>query len=121
MKNNIAWAMPLVSGLLLAEKVLDRHWHPPVERIKKEITVMNRLRLHVRPAAMFARVANQFHSKVVVAKDGVEVDGKSVTALISLAALKDAKLRVLVGRTDARSDKQNRATDSITFRGGRRK
>ena len=41
MKNNIAWATPLVSALLLAEKELDRHWHPRHETIEKEVTIMN--------------------------------------------------------------------------------
>jgi phosphocarrier protein HPr len=71
---------------------------------------MNGFGLHTRLAAMFACMPNEFHSKVVVAKDWAEVDGKSVMALISLAAIMGAKLRV---RVDARSDKQNRATDSI--------
>ena len=83
MKNNIAWATPLVSALLLAEKELDRHWHPRHETIEKEVTIMNRFGLHVRPAAMLVRLANRFDSTTSVAKEGVEVDGKSVMALIA--------------------------------------
>jgi phosphocarrier protein len=100
MKNNIAWATPLVSALLLAEKELNRHWHPPVERIKKEITIMNRLGLYVRPAAMFARTANGFRSTISLAKESEEVDGKSVMALMSLAATKGTKLRLRIEGTD---------------------
>ena len=102
MKNNISWATPLVSALLLAEKELDRHRHPPVETIEKEITIVNRFGLHLRPAAMFARTANRFHSHISAAKGGVEVDGKSVLALISLAAEKGATLRIRIEGTDAR-------------------
>jgi phosphotransferase system HPr (HPr) family protein len=83
MKNNIAWATPLVSALLLAEKDLDRHWHPRHETIEKEVTIMNRFGLHVRPAAMFVRLANRFDSTTSAAKEGVEVDGKSVMSLIA--------------------------------------
>ena len=45
---------------------------------------MNRFGLHVRPAAVFARMANGFRSTIWVAKESEEVDGKSVMALMSL-------------------------------------
>lgn len=63
--------------------------------------MMNRFGLHVRPAAMLVRLANRFDSTISVAKEGVEVDGKSVMALISLAATNGTKLRLRTEGTDA--------------------
>ena len=63
---------------------------------------MNRFGLRVRSAAMLVRLANRFDSTTSVAKEGVDVDGKSVMALMLLAATKGAKLRIRVEGTDAR-------------------
>jgi phosphocarrier protein HPr len=50
---------------------------------------------------MFVRLASRFHSNVWVAKDGVEVDGKSVMSLIALSAGWGAELRIRVEGKDA--------------------
>jgi phosphocarrier protein HPr len=63
---------------------------------------VNRFGLHTRPAGMFARMTDQFHSKVVVAKDAAEADGKSAMALMSLVATKGAMLHIPVEEADAR-------------------
>jgi len=55
----------------------------------------------MRPAAMFVRLASRLHSNVWVAKDGIEVDGKSVMSLIALSARRGAELCIRVEGTDA--------------------
>ena len=57
-------------------------------------TIKNRLGLHARPAAMFVRQAAGFKSSIVVVKDGLEVNGKSVMGLMLLAAESGSKLTV---------------------------
>lgn len=57
-----------------------------VKRCEKEITVVNRLGLHARPAAMIVRLANTFKADIALVKDGEEVNCKSVLALMMLAA-----------------------------------
>ncbi len=52
----------------------------------KNYKISNRLGLHARPAALFVQEAARFKSKVIVVKDGVEVNGKSVMGLMLLAA-----------------------------------
>jgi phosphocarrier protein len=52
----------------------------------KSYKIQNRLGLHARPAALFVQEAAKFKSKVLVVKDGVEVNGKSVMGLMLLAA-----------------------------------
>ncbi len=60
--------------------------------ISKEILIKNRLGIHARPAALFVQEAQRYKSKVVVSKDGLEVNGKSVMGLLLLAAEKGARI-----------------------------
>ena len=53
--------------------------------ITKQLTVLNKLGIHARPAAQFVRVASKFKSLVNVEKDGENVDGKSIMGLMMLA------------------------------------
>lgn len=71
------------------------------EKIEKEITIVNRLGLHARPSAMFVRVASRFRCEVWVAKEGEEINGKSIMGLMMLAAGQGSKLRVRVEGPDA--------------------
>ncbi len=51
-----------------------------------EIKIENSSGLHARPASMFVKTASLFKSDVIVEKDGEEVNGKSIMALLMLAA-----------------------------------
>ena len=53
--------------------------------ITKQLTDLNKLGIHARPAAQFVRVASRFQSEVSVEKDGEAVDGKSIMGLMMLA------------------------------------
>jgi len=48
-------------------------------------TIRNRLGLHARAAAMFVKSAAKFNSNVLVEKDGMQVNGKSIMGLLMLA------------------------------------
>lgn len=61
---------------------------------ERVFTIKNRLGLHARPAALFAREAGRHKCSVVVVKDGLEVSGKSVMGLMLLAAESGSKLTV---------------------------
>ena len=64
------------------------------EKAEKEITIVNRLGLHARPAAMFVRIASRYRCEVWVSKEGEEVNGKSIMGLMMLAAGQGSKLRI---------------------------
>ncbi|TLM68979.1 MAG: HPr family phosphocarrier protein [Deltaproteobacteria bacterium] len=66
-----------------------------------EFRLVNRLGLHARAAAQLVQTANRFKADVVVAKDGEEVNGKSIMGLLMLAAPVGSLLRVTVTGTDA--------------------
>ena len=57
-------------------------------------TIRNRLGLHARAAALFVKTAIRFDAEVMVEKDGVEVNGKSIMGILMLAASKGTKIRL---------------------------
>jgi phosphocarrier protein HPr len=66
-----------------------------------EFRLVNRLGLHARAAAQLVQTANRFKADVTVAKDGEEVNGKSIMGLLMLAAPVGSLLRVTVSGVDA--------------------
>src|SRR5438552_16669397 len=73
----------------------------PIQKIEKEIPVVNRLGLHARPAARFVRVASRHRSEIWVSKEGAEVNGKSMMGIMVLAAGQGSKLRIRGDGPDA--------------------
>ena len=73
----------------------------PNEKIEKEITIINRLGLHARPAAMFVRIASRHRCEIWVAKEDEEINGKSIMGLMMLAAGQGSKLRIRAEGPDA--------------------
>ena len=71
------------------------------EFFTKELTVVNKLGIHARPAAMFVKVANRFGSDIFVEKDGEKINGKSIMGLMMLAAGPGSKVILYVKGADA--------------------
>jgi len=69
--------------------------------LSKELTVVNKLGIHARPAAMFVKTANRFACDIFVEKDGEKVNGKSIMGLMMLAAGPGSKLTVHANGHDA--------------------
>ena len=70
-------------------------------QLRKVCTVINRLGIHARPAALFVKVAGKFESNILVEKDGEQVNGKSIMGLMMLAAGQGAKLTLIAQGRDA--------------------
>jgi phosphocarrier protein HPr len=68
---------------------------------EREFDILNRLGLHARAAAQLVRLANGFASEIRIAKDGMEVNGKSIMGVLMLAAPKDTKILVRANGADA--------------------
>jgi len=81
--------------------LLNRRSSGPSQKIEKEITIVNRLGLHARPAAMFVRIASRYRSEVWVAKEGEQINGKSIMGLMMLAAGQGSKLTIKCEGPDA--------------------
>jgi len=70
-------------------------------KVKKDLTVQNKLGIHARPAAMFVKTANRFDCDVFVEKDGETVNGKSIMGLMMLAAGPGSRITVTAEGEDA--------------------
>ena len=81
--------------------LLNRRSSGPSQKIEKEITIVNRLGLHARPAAMFVRIASRYRSEVWVAKEGEQINGKSIMGLMMLAAGQGSTLTIKCEGPDA--------------------
>ena len=60
--------------------------------IEREVTITNRAGLHTRPAATLVKTAARFRSELYIYKDGIEVNGKSIIGVMTLAAEQGSKL-----------------------------
>lgn len=63
------------------------------------MVVTNPQGLHTRPADLFVKLASRFESRIELVKDSERVDGKSILALLTLAAVEGTRLSIeAVGR-----------------------
>jgi phosphocarrier protein len=70
-------------------------------RQEVQVTIVNRLGLHARPAMSFVDTANLFQSEVRVCRDDTEVDGKSIMQMMMLAAGQGTVLTIVADGPDA--------------------
>ena len=61
---------------------------------ERELTLINRLGLHARPAALVVQTANKFKSEIKLKKDEVEINGKSIMGVMMLAAEMGSKILI---------------------------
>ena len=70
--------------------------------LRKEITILNFSGLHARPAAALVKLTSKFHNtKILLQKDGLEVNAKSIMGVMMLAAEVGAVIMVRVEGEDA--------------------
>ena len=81
--------------------LLNRRSAGAPQKIEKEITIINRLGLHARPAARFVRIASSYRSEVWVKKEDEKINGKSIMGLMMLAAGQGSKLLISCEGPDA--------------------
>jgi phosphocarrier protein HPr len=71
--------------------------------ITRSLVIRNRYGLHARPAAKFVEIASKFQAQVMMSKDGIEVNGKSIMGVLVLAAEKGSKIEL---RVDGKDEKE---------------
>ena len=59
-----------------------------------ELVIRNQLGLHARACALFVKTAAKFQSNVLVSRDDLEVNGKSIMGVMMLAAEEGSTIRV---------------------------
>ena len=67
---------------------------------QKELLIENKLGLHARAAAQIVTSASAYSSKIMLIKDGLEVDGKSIMGIMMLAAAKGSSIMLQVHGAD---------------------
>ena len=68
--------------------------------ISKEVTVLNQVGLHARPATFFIQKANEFKSGIWVVKDERKVNAKSLLGVLSLGSTKGTEITLVADGTD---------------------
>ncbi len=66
----------------------------------KAFTITNKLGLHARAAAMLVQIANKFKAKIILERDGRQVNGKSILGILTLACPKGSSLVVTAEGVD---------------------
>lgn len=77
--------------------------------IEREVVIRNRAGLHTRPAASLVKTAAKFASDFSIFKDGMEINGKSIIGVMTLAAEQGSRLLLQFTGEDERE-----AADAVT-------
>jgi len=70
--------------------------------VESQLVIRNQLGLHARACALFVKTAARFRSQVLVSRDDLEVNGKSIMGVMMLAAEEGASIRVRAEGEDER-------------------
>lgn len=76
--------------------------------VEKVLSVRNRAGVHARPAALIAQTANKFASEVMMKKDDIDVNAKSIMGVITMAAAYNSTIIVQADGPD-----ENEAVNAI--------
>ena len=68
--------------------------------VERKITITNKLGLHARAAVKFVNLANRFSASVKIKKDTMEIDGKSILGILTLAAIQGTQVILKVSGSD---------------------
>ena len=68
--------------------------------VEQEFRVINKLGLHARASALFVKTAMPYESEIKVAREGIEVNGKSIMGIMMLAAAKGSIVRLTIEGED---------------------
>ncbi len=83
----------------------------------RTVTIVNKLGLHARAAAKFVTLASSFASDIRVARNGQEVNGKSIMGVMMLAASRGSAI-TLIAEGEDEQDAVNRLAELIAQRFG---
>lgn len=68
--------------------------------IERNVTISNEAGIHARPAAQLVKTAAKFESDIVLSKDGLDVNGKSIMGVMMLAAEKGSTIAIRIDGAD---------------------
>ena len=68
---------------------------------ERSVQILNKNGLHARPAAEIVKISARFQCEITLARDGMEVNGKSIMGVMMLAAECGATLVLRAEGSDA--------------------
>jgi len=60
--------------------------------IEKIVTIKNKAGMHTRPAATIVKIAAKYKCEFFISRDGMNINGKSIIGVMTLAAAKGSTL-----------------------------
>ena len=69
--------------------------------LTRDVAVLNRYGIHARPAALLVKAATRFRCEILIEKNGVQVNAKSIMGLLTLEGNHGAKLKIHAAGPDA--------------------
>ena len=76
---------------------------------EREVRIINKLGIHARPAAEIVKTAGKFKSNIIIVRDDLEVNAKSIMGVMMLAAENGATIVLRAIGDDAEA-----ALDALT-------
>lgn len=73
------------------------------ESVTTTVQVRNRQGIHARPAHAIATLATGFQARIEIVRDGTIADGKSILAVLTLAAERGTVLTIRASGQDAKA------------------
>lgn len=77
--------------------------------IEKKVKIINKAGLHTRPAATLVKLASKYDCDFYIYKDGLNINGKSIIGVMTLAAEIGSELLLTFDGSDEQA-----AADEIT-------
>ncbi|MGE5351856.1 MAG: HPr family phosphocarrier protein [Acidobacteriota bacterium] len=77
--------------------------------VERKVVIVNNAGLHTRPAATIVKLAAKYKSEFFINKDGLNINGKSIIGVMTLAAEKGSELILAFDGED-----ENEAAEEIT-------
>ncbi|RDL45770.1 HPr family phosphocarrier protein [Marinomonas piezotolerans] len=68
--------------------------------LEQTVEIINKLGLHARAAGKLIETTSKFSSDITIEKEGRNVDGKSIMAMMMLAAAKGTTIKIKVNGED---------------------
>jgi phosphocarrier protein len=68
--------------------------------IRKTIVIENKLGMHARPATLIVKAATKYRSEFRIKKDDMEINGKSIMGVMTLAAEYKSQLELIADGID---------------------
>jgi len=87
--------------------------------IEKTVKIVNNAGLHTRPAATIVKLASKYKCEFYISKDGLNINGKSIIGVMTLAAEMGSELLLTFEGEDEKeaseeiSDYFNRGFDEL--------